>query len=384
MKTKYTGGNVKADWSFIVIIITVMLILCLFWSGCLGTSRNNKVYSMTNKKNRESVVKEYEDTPKFSVKTRNKDKTFSKKEMLIESSDLLYYKTIKADPKTSFIFREQNINMPYRTNADVGGVIHDINNYDLVDNTVYDEIFNPVRNAAGEMIEIFGEEEGITAQRNLQVELRDADSQNVHDTSVSRTVRKIFATIDIKNSVNENKLVKDILTYAEDKEVSGNATKKIKMVLDKVLNRNAVVTNIGGAREIELLDAVWREASIKNEPTRSNIRDMLLVQIADTFDENTRSVLCPSGFANRISVALVVETPSLFPKTKELLNNEILQTASFIRNELEEDNDYKLLNDFDQHEVFKKELYDKLSLDYMGFLSIEEIKDLTADWIDHL
>jgi len=156
------------------------------------------------------------------------------------------------------------------------------------------------------------------------------------------------------------------------------------MVLDKVIERNSIVTNVGGAREIELLDAVWREANTKSEPTSSNIRDMLLVQIADTFDENTRSVLCPSGFANRISVALVVETPSLFPKTKELLNNEILQTASFIRNELEEDNDYKLLNDFDQHEVFKKELYDKLSLDYMGFLSIEEIKDLTADWIDHL
>jgi hypothetical protein len=109
MKYKTVGGNIKSDWSSIVIIIVIILVLCLIWSG--NSSRNNKVYSVANKAKRDRVIHEFKDTPKYVVKTRNKDKTFDKTEMLIETSDLQYYKTIKADPKTSFVFRDQNINI---------------------------------------------------------------------------------------------------------------------------------------------------------------------------------------------------------------------------------------------------------------------------------
>ena len=383
MKTAH-GGNTKLDYSSIIIIIVVILILCLIWGSGGLLKNNNKVYSKANKAKRDQVIEEFKDTPVFSVKTRNKDKTFDHKDMIIEQADLQYYKTMPSDPKTSFVFREQNINIPYRINAGIdGGIIADINNYDLVGNDVYDQIFEPQRNAAGELLEIF-EEDHINANRNLQVTLHDADSQNVHDTEINRTVRKIYSTIDIKQNTNSDKLIKEILNYAEDKDKSINDIKKIKLVLNKVLARNAKITNVGGKTEIELLDAIWKEAAAKSEPTRSNIRDMLLVQIGDTYDNHTRSVLCPTGFANRISVALITETPELFPKTKEILDQEILESASFIRRELEEDGDYKHLSEDDQHKLFKKELYNKLSIDYKGMLNLDEIKELVLPWIDHL
>lgn len=383
MKTA-RGGNTKLDYSSMIFIIVIILVLCLIW-GSFGLSKNNnKVYSKANKIKRDQVIHEFEDTPKFSVKTRNKDKTFDHKDFLIEDADLQYYKTMPSDPKNSFVFREQNINMPYRVNAGIdGGIITDINNYDLVGNDVYDQIFEPQRNAAGELLEIF-EEDHINPNRNLQVTLNDADSQNVHDTEINRTVRKIYSTIDIKQNINSEKLIKDILDYANDRDKSVNDIKKIKMVLNKVLDRNAKITNVGGNTEIELLDAIWKEAATKSEPTRSNIRDMLLVQIGDTYDNHTRSVLCPTGFSNRISVALITETPELFPKTKEIYNEEILESASFIRRELEEDSDYKHLSEEDQNKLFKKELYNKLSIDYKGMLNIDEIKKLTDPWIDHI
>jgi hypothetical protein len=384
MKYKSIGGNIKSDWSSIIIITIIILVLCLIWGN--NSSRNNKVYSPANKAKRESVIEAFADTPNFVVKTRNKDKTFSKTEMLIEASDLQYYKTLKADPKTSFIFKDQNINMPYRVDAGIdndGGAIHNINNYDLVGNDVYDEIFEPIRNREGELIEIFDDRDDINPHRNLQVTLHDADAQNVHDTAINRTVRKIYSTIDINQNTNTDKLIKEIILYA-DIDKSPNDIKKIKLVLDKVLERNAKITNVGGKTELELLDAIWREAAVKPEPTRSNIRDMLLVQIGDTYDNHTKSVLCPTGFSNRISVALITETPELFPKTKELLNEEILESASFIRAELEDDKGYMSLNDSEQHEIFKKKLYSKLTLDYRGMLSLEEIKELTAPWIDHI
>jgi hypothetical protein len=382
MKTA-RGGNTKLDYSSMIFIIVIILVLCLIWGSGGLLKNNNKVYSKVNKVKRDQVIEEFKDTPKFSVKTRNKDKTFDHKDMLIEQADLQYYKTMPSDPKTSFVFREQNINIPYRVNASIdNGIIADINNYDL-DNNIYDQIFEPQRNAAGELIEIF-EEDHINANRNLQVTLHDADSQNIHDTEINKTVRKIYSTIDIKQNTNSEKLIKDILEYANDREKSSNDIKKIKLVLDKVLDRNAKITNVGGNTEMELLESIWRESSAKSEPTRSNIRDMLLVQISDTYDNHTRSVLCPTGFVNRISVALITETPELFPKTKELLNEEILESASFIRSELEEDNDYKRLSEDGQHEIFKKKLYNKLSIDYKGMLNIDEIKELVAPWIDHL
>lgn len=384
MKQKITGGNIKTNWSFIVIIIVIILMLCMVWGSDINSSRFNKVYSLSNKPKRDRVIHEYKDTPKFSVKTRNKDKTFDHKDMLIEQADLQYYKTTSADPKTSFIFREQNINIPYRVNAGIGGeTINNISNYDL-DNYIYDEIFEPVRNTAGELIEIFDDMPEVNPNRNLRVELYDADSQNVHDTEVSKNVRKIFATINISNNVNSDSLVEDILNYAEFRDKSTNDIKKIKMVLEKILDRNATITNVGGAKEIELINAVWQESSSKAEPTKSNIRDMLLIQIADTFDENTRSVLCPTGFSTRISVALIVESPECFPKTKDLLNKEILETASFIRRELENESEYTKFSDEKQHEIFKKELYSKLEIDYKGMLSSEEIEELVSQWIDYL
>ena len=386
MKSKTVGGNIKSDWSSITIIIIIILVLCLIWGSGGILKKNNKVYAACNKKKRESVIHEYEDTPKFSVKTRNKDKTFDRQDMLIEQADLQYYKTIPADPKTSFIFREQNINMPYRVNAGIGGevgAIHDIANYDLEGNDIYDQIFEPMRNREGELIEIF-EEDNINPNRNLQVELLNADSQNVHDTSVCKNTRKIFSTINIKKNVNGDKLINDILNYARKREKSSNDIKKIRKVLDKISERNAKITNINDATEIELVNAVWQEALVNPEPTRSNILDMLLIQIADTFDESTRSVLCPTGFSTRISVALIVEEPALFPKTKELYDQEILTAASFIRDELEEDNDYKKLSDSEQHDIFKKELFNKLETDYMGMLSLSEIEEMVAPWIDHV
>ena len=350
------------------------------------------IYYFQKKPEKRKFIPINKNTRKFDVKTRNKkEKKFEKTAMLFEDADINYYKTIKLDPEEQFKFKQQNIHIPYSQSGEtdvfntMNGLYKDPNQNDTAN--IYDPIFDPYINADTNMYdEIFDYEEEVNPHNAIQVELYDADSQNIHDTEVCKTIRKIFNGVDVvpASDFNANDIIREIKKYAADEsDKSDFDLTRINNVLDKVKSRNASISNADGATEMELLATVWKESNKKYSESRENIKEMLLTQICDTYDEKG-FVLCPTGFSNRIALALIVEDPERFPKTKKIIENEILETASHIRRELEKDSDYNKMSEKEQHNIFKKELYEKLEEDYEGILSLSEIKDITNVWIDAL
>ncbi len=218
--------------------------------------------------------------------------------------------------------------------------------------------------------------------------VNNANSQNVHDTNICNTIRNIYSNTKILNSTefNVGTLIDEIIAYAQKNKPEKVET--ITKVLNDVRDRNSRITNVNNATELELLATVWNEANIKeSKESEQNIKDMLIIQIEDTYSINISNkdkgfTLCPTGFVNRIATALVVENPDAQPKTKQQLTTEIMDTAAKLRDDLEKDTAYTVLDDDAQSAFFKKKLLEKLNVDYLNILTSEEIIDVTKDWID--
>ncbi len=342
--------------SFIIIAILVFLI---FLYLC---------FKYNSKKVPKTIIEENKDTLKFDVVSPNK-----KTNMLFETADLQhYFENTNTKPKETFI-----IHQPVEEPKAINNIADDVNNFDLTD------LFQPQE----PMLQLIPMEQAALIRQLHQqimpimpmmppvVGIYDPEAQNVHDSEVGRGVRKIFSdhTLLKHGEFDVNILIDDIIDYSAGKNAIDRG--KIITVLDKVKQRNATITNVNNATELELLSTVWKAAT-----QNPNIKDMLLTQIADTFENS--GVLCPTGFVNRISTALVVDNPERFPKTKELYNAEIMQIASNLRNELELDTAYSSKDDVEKSIEFKAKLLTRLEKDYDGILTVEEIQALIASWID--
>lgn len=187
------------------------------------------------------------------------------------------------------------------------------------------------------------------------VEIPNIDYQNVHEPYVNKYIRKIFNDV----SKYENKLQqKEIVDRApEDKK------KQISTILDCINKRNSTLTNLDEANEVTVINSIWEKAK-NNE----NIKSMFYTQLLDSYENG--HLVCPSGVVNRVISSISIENPEKFPKTKDMINMEILQTASKIRNDTKED------------ENFKEILMTKLQKDYENILTTEEIEQIISPWID--
>lgn len=363
-------------WWTIIIVITLILGLI----ALLGKK--------TRKAKNKRIIPEPPNILKFKVKSLIDDVPCKESEMLFEDGDLEYYKSIAStaslspDSPEKIVF-QQNIND--QTNA------FQQNTHDQMYNEIMNNILlEPDNNANDETIMnnmhnyLFDDNGNENNIDNTFVLINDPDSQNVHDSEVGKAVRKIFSDIDIisKDDFQTDNLMTEIREYINEKNIDKETSDKISIVLETIKGRNSVITNINNATELELLASVWNDAKSKSESSASNIKDMLLTQLTDT-NENG-NVLCPSGFVNRIATALVVETPEKFPKTKTMINGEMLESAAHIRKELEKDTTYTAMSEDVQNIEFKDKLNKKIENDYDGILSKDEIKDIIAPWIDHV
>lgn len=207
---------------------------------------------------------------------------------------------------------------------------------------------------------------------NVQIDNIE-DVQNVHCNIVQKYIRKIYEDADIESSresVSDTDVIAEILEYSGDDPV-------IRKVLNKIQTRNSNITNVGDKTEMDLLRTIWEKAN-----TDTNIKNFLMTQLKDC--EENGSIVCPTGVSTRLAVSTLVNDPESFPKTKDTLNKEMMNTASSIRNELEQDNTYKALLEDEQQEFLKSSILDRYSIDYKGILNENEIKDLTKSWIDHI
>lgn len=205
-----------------------------------------------------------------------------------------------------------------------------------------------------------------------EVYVPNIDLQNVHDTTINKYIRKLFDGINIYENTDVVKEIKEsIKTLEPDKK------EIITKVLNDVKKRNGTITNLNGVSELAVLTSVWNSSKADD-----NIKDMLFQQIQDTYENGY--TLCPTGFVNRISTALVINKIEDFPKTKPLIRDEMFNTAANIRTELEKDNDYNTLTENEQSIELKNKLLTKYQEDYKGILEQTEIDDMTKDWIDSI
>ena len=202
-----------------------------------------------------------------------------------------------------------------------------------------------------------------------QVDIPDADNQNVHDSFVQKSIRKIFSEVsDTWGDIDT--CIREIL-----QETGGDP--EIKKVLDKIKNRNSNIVNLGDKNESQILVNTWEKA--KNN---DNIKRFLITQLRDSIENN--SVVCPTGIVTRLGAALQVETPENFPKTRDNIVEEMMYTAAKLQNTLEKDPHYTNLSDNEQTDKFKSDLMNKYSNDYSGILTTDEINEIVAPWINHV
>jgi hypothetical protein len=355
-------------------------------------------------------IPENKRTFKFKVKSlpNKKNSKPTETDMLFELDDIKYYKdqlnkkkniiNRSTDEEQTFIFQQKR---PQKNEISVhrletiyedtplltpGEVIQNGRQY-TVAHTDFDPIitindFTDNRNRI--IAELLENDEIENNVRNTEVAILDADAQNVHDTDVNKSIRKIYSEIPIVkcNKDDATKLVKEISQYSMGKNNSLCNSEKIQNALREVSSRNSAISNVKDATELDLLLSVWNEAKRRKGDSGINVKDMLIVQISDAYEKS--GILCPSGFVNRIATALVVENPERFPKTKRIIEEEMLESAAYVRRELEKDEKYDELSDEEQHNKFKENLMEKLSKDYEGVLSQEDIKSYTAPWIDNI
>lgn len=206
-----------------------------------------------------------------------------------------------------------------------------------------------------------------------RVEIPEIDRQNVHDGTVNKYIRRIFSDFGVED---ENKNVVDEIKQGI---VTRNPEKRQKIikVLNEIKSRNANITNLGNVSELIVLNTVWQNAK-----GNDNIKDMMYQQLIDSIEND--NVVCPTGVVTRLTTALSVETPENLPKTKEHLNAEMLNKASHIRNQLEQNENYNELDDPSQLTEFRSTLVSTLETDYRDILTKNEIQEIINPWIDYI
>lgn len=204
--------------------------------------------------------------------------------------------------------------------------------------------------------------------QELTVEIPEIDTQNVHDTFVQKSTRKSFSEINSKDSSSEE--IQDTIREMIIESKSYDDSETIEKVITNIQKRNSNITNLEST-ELQVLCSVW-EAAKKDQC----IKDYLMIQIKDCVSEYS-GIVCPTGVVTRLTSTLFINDPSKFPKTKEIINQEMLGSAAKLRADLEKTGEYT-------SQEFSCQLQSKLEEDYQSILSPEEITDMTREWIHHL
>lgn len=355
----------------ILLLIIIIVIICI-----LSKYKTKKKRTPIPESSETFVIKvdTIDTKPRNKPMKPNKPTTVRSDELMFEKSDIKYY-TDRYNFNTEDIAETPHV--PQNTDLDMlllseyhnelfGNNPPNEPGYNIVNDIIADDLRNYERE----------QQEVDTPILNRVLET-GVDTQNVHDTGVNRYIRNIFRDIPIIHDSYGN-VVKEIKEYIKNHDMENEKYTNIEFVLDKISKRNSTIHNLNG-RELDILATIWDKAK-----SNDNIRDMLFTQILDTKKSDCDDIYCPTGFVNRISIALVVETPELYPKTNNVINSEMMQTASNIRTKLESDPIYMSSTDEKQLDMFKKEFYKKIEADYNGILDKEQIDQMVDPWIDDL
>lgn len=191
--------------------------------------------------------------------------------------------------------------------------------------------------------------------------------QNVHDSFVQKKITSDYQKKkDSPVGCRQEDLQSMIISFVKDKSLRNTAgQKKISDVLDKIHTRNSYISNLSDT-EWAILGNVWKDGN-------DQVKAELINQLDDCVD--THNVLyCPTGISTRILESVYIVNPNNYPKTKEVINQEMLNTAANLRNKFP---------DLEPAE-FKQNLIKKYESDYKDLMTKKEILKQVDDWIDYL
>jgi len=180
------------------------------------------------------------------------------------------------------------------------------------------------------------------------------NSQNVHDTGVSNSVKQAvnkiakntLMTKTVQTSVNE---IKQLI----DKSNVGHAKKQDAIkALNHIVSTDGHVSKINMS-EVDALNLVWnRIHDPKNHNQRENLKETLVNELAECIEHN--STVCTQGRASRIIDTLNVVDPDVKIKDDSTLRQEMLMKASKIQQKI-----YNNLPDPDKNIINKVEPSDQ-------------------------
>ena len=203
-----------------------------------------------------------------------------------------------------------------------------------------------------------------------EVLIPEIDNQNVHDSVTQQYIRNDFHNIpDSGTTKDDSSCIGDIKRWYDDTEIN--------VVLNKIQSRNGTISNLNGKSELQVLATVWKQSE-----GDENTREYLGTMLCDCLENG--NVVCPTGVVNRIVSATSINDPELMPKTREIIDQEMMQSAATLRDELELDDSYNSLCEDEQRMLFKERLLGILDENYINVFSKKQIRQYISQWIDHV
>lgn len=194
--------------------------------------------------------------------------------------------------------------------------------------------------------------------------LTDPDSQNIHDSYVQKKIKQDFKqndtsdTSDIKESIDS--FIKNNNLCLDYKHT------KVMQIIDDIKQRNSYISSLK-KNEYDILNNTWNSGNF-------NVKCEIINQLYDCHDPKFNTLYCPTGVSTRIIEAMYIENPENSPKTKHIINQEMLNTASNLKQQNP---------DMDQ-DKFKELLINTYIEEYKDIMTEKDINNTIKDWIEHI
>jgi len=201
------------------------------------------------------------------------------------------------------------------------------------------------------------------------------DPQNIHDTGVNLTIKNSIQNLeDTTDSQYKYNQLKQIFL---NEDIDNEKRKNINKVFHKI--DSDITQSYNNKKTLkELFELIGnRIYTSNNNEYKNNAINNLILELNDCIDESD-NIVCFTGVYNRIIDSLNLLDNSVIVKNKNILNQEILNKSSKIRNDYE--------NLIDPELTLKEYIRYQLNNDYVNtnILKQNELDNIINEWIDYI
>ena len=179
------------------------------------------------------------------------------------------------------------------------------------------------------------------------------DNQNVHDTYVQKNTKNTYQ--NVHDFQQETSVLKEEILN----RCSPENRQQVSEIIDKIEQRNSYVTNVE-AREIDVLKNIWMNGD-------DNVKAQVILELIDCLS-SPNTLYCPTGVTSRLISAAHINNPEEAPKSKDLLNREVIEKFGH----------------YYQQDNNKSMAKEKTINDYFNVYSRKDIEDIISEWYDHV